>query len=148
MENALPPSDDQQIKQIADIIYGEAADQKPEVMKMVGSTIINRMTSGRATEFGVVPEEIGKKGYYAVINQNEPFKQAVSGKFKDGVAEEAYKKVYAIASGLYKGTIPLQKGQFFFKPDEESKLRKNPKKFNFKEVKNEGQVGDYNVYGY
>jgi len=134
---------------LANIIYGEAADQKQDVMEMVGSTVLNRVSANRANEFGVSIEEVGQKGYYAVKNQNEPYKQAVSGKFKDEVAEEAYKKAYAVASGLYKGTIELRKGQFFFKPDEEKKLRKAGKKvFDFKQVKEEGIVGEYNVYGY
>lgn len=137
-----------EITLLANIIYGEAADQKPEVMKMVGSTVLNRADSGRAQEFGSTIDEIGRKGYYAVINQNEPYKQASMGKFKDDVAKEAYKQAYVIASGLYKGTIERQQGHFFFKPDEEKKLRKNPKAFNFKQVKGVGTVGDYNVYSY
>lgn len=134
---------------LASIIYGEAADQDPEVMTMVGSTVLNRLKAERPEEFGETIEEIGRKGYYAVINENEPYQQAASGKFKDKVAEEAYKQSYAIASGLIKGTIEPVEGHFYFTPDEEKKLRKSgKKKFNFKAVKSVGNVGDYNIYGY
>lgn len=126
---------------LANIIYGEAANQKPEVMEMVGSTVLNRLASGRSTEFGSNIDEIGRKGYYAVINENEPYKQAVTGKFKDEVAREAYKKAYAIASGLYKGTIPIKEGQFFFKDKEKPKM-------NWKLLKESGVVGPYKVWSY
>ena len=136
------------LSDLANIIYGEAANQDEKVMKMVGSTVLNRQKSGRTEEFGGTIAEIGQKGYYAVKNPNQPYKEALSQKFGNEEAEHKYKKAVAIAGGLLKGTIEPDKGEFFFKPDEEKKLRKTPKVFNFKMVKNVGKQGDYNVYGY
>jgi spore germination cell wall hydrolase CwlJ-like protein len=136
------------IQELAAVIYGEAANQKPEVMQMVGSTVLNRLNSGRSTEFGATLPEIIQKGYYAASGQNEPYKQAITGKFPDKIAEKAYKQSYAIASGLVKGTIKPAKGMFYFTKSEIAKLRKNKKAFDFSKVKNVGDSGDYQVFDY
>jgi spore germination cell wall hydrolase CwlJ-like protein len=138
----------QDVVQLANIIFGEAANQPYEVMHMVGSSVLNRKLANKEKEFGLTIGDIGQKGYYAVINRNEPYTQARTGKFKDDISKNAYKKAFAIASGLVKGTIEPRKGQFFFKEDEIKKLKKNPKKFNFKAVKEVDSSGDYRVFSY
>lgn len=131
------------------MINGEGASSDFDTKVMIGSTAINRLKSQRLSEFGGTLPEVTQKGYYAVINKNEPYKQAVSGKFPDKIAEKAWKQSLSIASGLLKGTIELKQGQFFFTDKEESKLRKSGKKnFDFKLVKNVGKTGKYNVYSY
>jgi hypothetical protein len=133
---------------LANAIYGEAANQSPEVMKMVGSTAINRLKSGRVHEFGASLPEILHKGYYAVSNPNIPYQQAVTQKFPDKESETKFKQAMMIASGLIKGTITPDKGEFYFTNKEIGKLKRNPKKFNFKAVKKIGSSGDYQVFGY
>ena len=133
---------------LTNLIYGEAADQKPDVMKMVGSSAVNRMKSGRTEEFGGTMDEIAQKGYYAVKNPNKPMQEAMSGKFGSPEAENKYKQAMSIASGLLKGTIEPDKGMFYFKKDEIAKLKKTPKVFNFKMVKSVGKSGDYEVFDY
>ena len=136
------------LSDLANIIYGEAADQDDKVMKMVGSSVINRQRSGRTEEFGGTIAEIGQKGYYAVKNPNQPYKEALSQKFGNEESELKYKKAVAIAGGLLKETIPPDKGLFYFKADEEKKLRGKPKVFNFKLVTPTAKVGAYQVYDY
>lgn len=133
--------------EIANAIFGEAANQPFEVKKMVGSTIVNRMKANRPQEFGFNVPEILQKGYYAVSNPNEPYKQAVSGKFPDKKSEDSYKEALQVASGLIRGTIEPDKGHFYFTPKEEKKLRKK-KSFNFDLVKSAGSAGGYNIYSY
>lgn len=133
---------------LANAIYGEAADQEPEVMKMVGSSVINRINSGRTAEFGSNMQEVLNKGYYAVKNPNVPYRQALTQQFPDEESANQYKQALAIAGGLRRGTIEPDKALFYFTPKEEAKLRKTPKVFNFKIVKNAGKVGGYNTYNY
>jgi len=133
---------------IANAIYGEAANQPADIMKMVGSTIVNRALSGRHQEFGASFPEIIQKGYYAASNPNVPYKQALAQKFPDSKSENQYKQALQIASGLVKGTIKPDEGLFYFTDKEINKLKKNPKAFNFKKVKEVGKSGGYRVFKY
>ncbi len=133
----------------ANTLYGEVADQNSEVMGMVGSSILNRLDAQRVNEFGGTIPEISQKGYYAAINGNVPYKQAVSQKFPDKNSENKYKQAYAIMSGLMKGTIDRHGAQFFFTKEEIQKLKKKGKKaFDFKQVKPTGSVGGYETFSY
>ena len=135
-------------KMIIDAVYGEGANASPEVKAMIASTILNRMSANRPKEFGKDVEEILQKGYYAVKNPNEPYKEAVSGKFLSELSKRAYQESSDIVDNLMSGKTPKHQALFYFKPPEEIPLRKNPKKFNFDYVKPLGQVGEYNVYTY
>jgi len=135
-------------KQVADAVFGEGANQPIEVRRMIASTIINRMNSGKVAEFGGDYSTILQKGYYAVSNPNTPYTQASTNKFPDKNSENIYKETLQMVSGLMKGTIPLDKGLFYFTPKEIQKLKKNPKAFDFTKVKNVGSSGDYQVYDY
>jgi spore germination cell wall hydrolase CwlJ-like protein len=134
---------------LAMAIYGEAANQKPDVMRKIGSTVLNRLASGKTKEFGGSLDEVLYKGYYAVKNNSPMYQEAMSGKFKDEVSETAYKQALAIASGLIKGTITPDKGEFYFTKSEINKLKKKGKKaFNFDAVKKFEEFGDYQMFGY
>jgi hypothetical protein len=133
---------------LANGIYGEMAGQSPELMKMAGSSVINRLNSGRQKEFGADIPEILHKAYYAVNHPNIPYKQALTQKFPDANSEKSYKQAMLIASGLLKGTIEPNKGLFYFTQDEIKKLSKKPKVFNFKKVKEVGKSGKYTIYDY
>lgn len=135
------------VQELANMIYGEAADQDESVMKMVGSTAINRMNSGRTQEFGETLPDIVRRGYYAVSKANTPYKEAASGKFASEEGEYKYKKALAIAGGLLRETIKPDEGMFYFKKDEIARMKK-AKSFNFKLVKPVGKTGDYEVFSY
>jgi len=133
---------------LANTIYGEAANQDYDTMLMVGSTVINRLNAQRPQEFGVDMPDVLQKGYFAVSNPNIPYKQALEHKFPDKQSEDKYKQALAIASGLVRGTLKPQEGQFYFTDKEVNKFKRNPKKFNLKAVKEVGRVGDYRVFSY
>jgi len=135
-------------KPIADAVFGEGANQPIEVRKMIASTILNRINSGRTSEFGGDIDTVLRKGYYAVSNPNVPYKQAYSGKFPDKESELRYKETLQMVSGLLKGTIKPDEGLFYFTPKEIKKLQKNPKAFDFKKVKEVGSSGGYKVFTY
>ena len=70
-------------------------------------------------------------------------------KLKNEVSETAYKQALAIASGLIKGTIKPDKGEFYFTQKEINKLKKKGKKaFNFDAVKKLDEFEDYQMFGY
>lgn len=144
------PSED--AKQLANLIYAEVGNQKNDVMKMVGSTVLNRVESGRVEEFGRNINEViysEKSPYYASYNNTKQFQQALTGKFPDKISERAYKKSLQIANGLIRGTIERHPGMFFFEGREiSSQKRKKKGGFNFKIVKGTGKVGKYHTFAY
>ena len=131
---------------LTNTIYGEAAGASFDVKKMVGSSVINRLMSGKHQEFGASIPEIAQKGYYAVSQQNEPYKQAVQQKFPDKVSELAYKQSLAIASGLMKGTIKPDDAMFYFTKKEIAKQKKVG--FKFERTRETGSVDKYTTFSY
>jgi spore germination cell wall hydrolase CwlJ-like protein len=132
---------------LASLIYGEGASTDADTMRMIGSTVLNRVDAKRAKEFGSTLDEVIGKGYYAAKDNSPMYQQAVSQKFNDEPSKLAWKRAYQVASGLMTGTLDRVAGHFYFKPEEITKLKKN-KGFNFKVVKNTGEYGPYKVYGY
>jgi len=145
-------ADDRDLAQLAAIIYSEGASTKPEVKAMIGSTVLNRLESGRVEEFGGNIGEIGQRGYYAVKDNTDLYQQATTGKFPDKVAEKAYKESLATASGLMKGTIDRHKAMFYFEEKEEMKIRNKgkagKKQFNFDVVKRGEDSEKFRTYHY
>lgn len=137
---------------LANLIYGEASNQNEEVMRMVGSTVLNRVDSGRDLEFGSNVVEVimsQNSPYFAALNNSPQFKQAVTGKFPDKISEKAYKKALQVANGLIRGTIPRHEGMFFFEGKEISAMKRRKKKvFDFKRVKDTGKVGKFRTFSY
>ncbi len=152
LANFVPPPDpDERLRDFTNVIYSEMAGKDDKHMIMVGSSVLNRLDSKRAKEFGSTLGEIirNPNAYYAVSKNSKLYQQAVSGKFPDEMSERAYKRAMAIASGLLKGTIDRVKGQFYFTNKEIKKLKKQGKKvFDFKQVKNVGKTGRFNVFSY
>jgi len=141
--------DDRDLAQLAAIIYGEGASTGEDTMKMIGSSVLNRLDAQKAKEFGINLEEVGKKGYYAVKDNTDLYQQAITGNFPDKASENAYKRALAIGSGLMRGTIKRHKAQFYFTPKEITKLKKKGKKaFDFNAVQEQGDVGDYRTFSY
>ena len=142
-------SDMDDVHVLAALINGEAAGSDRETKIMVGSSALKRLAANKPEEFGSTLQEVAQKGYYTVKDQNEPFKQAVTGNFPDKKAENAFKESLSIASGLIKGGIEQKNVMFYFKPSEETKMRKKGSKvFNFSAVKPSDSVGGYNTYTY
>lgn len=137
---------------LAQLIYAESGGEDYDTMKMVGSSVIKRLQSKRIKEFGdSISSVINSVAspYYSVTKKSPLLLEAQSGKFKDKMSEDAFKRSYAIASGLVKGTIKPDNVMFFFKPEEEAKLRKKGNNvFNFSYVYPTGKIGKYNVYSY
>jgi len=140
------------LAQLTAIIYGEGASTSDEVMRMQGSSVLNRIEAGRLKEFGSSIEEAGQKGYNAVKDNTDLYQQAVTGNFPDKNSENAYKRAMAQASGLLKGTIDRHKAQFFFTKKEEDRIRKagekGKKEFDFSLVKRGEDSGIYRTYHY
>lgn len=140
------------INALAQLIYAESGGEDYDTMKMVGSSVIKRLQSGRIKEFGENIQDVinsTASPYYSVTEKSPLLLEAQSGKFKDKMSEDAFKRSYAIASGLIKGTIKPDNVMFFFKPEEEIKLRKKGSKvFNFSYVHPTGKIGKYNLYSY
>ncbi len=139
-------------QRLASIIYAEA-DNNNDVMNMVGSSVLNRLESGKFEEFGGDIENViysEKSPYYATKDGiNTQMEQARMGKFPDDKSENKFKKALQIANGLIRGTIPRHKAMFFFTGSEISgmKRKKNPD-FDFKKVKETGKVRKYHTYSY
>lgn len=134
------------IAAIQRMVYGEAASEDYATMKMIAQTAINRLRSGRKKEFGGNINRILQKGYYAVKNPNQPYRQALSGKFED----EASKKKWLQAQKAVSDVIGKQdwgQAMFYFVPGE-IKKQTEAGTFDFKQVAPTGDVGIYKTFGY
>ncbi|MFA5133110.1 MAG: hypothetical protein WC444_07325 [Candidatus Paceibacterota bacterium] len=131
------------IDNLANLIYGENASEDYDTMVMTGSTLLNRLESGKFQEFGATPEEAMNKGYYAVKNNTPLYQQAAMRKFPDKQSENKFKQSLAIANGLVNETIPRHQAMFFLKPKE---LKKSG--MDFKKLKDTGTVGKYRTFSY
>ena len=145
---------DQDLKQLTDLIYGDGASTSPEIMAMIGSTVLNRLDSGRIEEFGGNMQEVinHQNAYYAAQDNTDLYQQGVSGNFPDETSQKAYKQAMAVASGLMKGSIDRHKAMFYFKEKEEMRIRNagddGKKEFNFDVVNRADDSGDYRTYTY
>ena len=113
-------------------------------------SILNRLKSGKVKEFGRTIPEILDKGYYAVKNNNVPYKEALSGKFNNPLSQSAWKETQQVYNDIMKNR-DFGNAMFYFLPNEISNIMssKNGKKiFNFSKVVPLGQVGEYSVFTY
>jgi len=137
---------------LAAIIHGESSGQKDNVKTMVGSTVLNRLDSGRTREFGDTVEGVitsQNSPYFAALNNSEQFQQGATQKFPDKISENDFKKSLQIANGLMRGTIPRHEGMFFFTGQEISGMKRRKKKvFDFKQVRETGKVGKFSTFSY
>lgn len=134
------------IMPLAAVMYAASANQKDAHAIRVGSTVLNRLKSGKP-EFGADTGSITnviQKGYY---EYNSPlWQEAMSGKFKDKVSEDRFKKIMALGSGLMRGTVETQPGEFFFTDSEIPKIKKQG--FNMNLVEEVGKSGDHRFFRY
>jgi hypothetical protein len=142
------------LKPLAAVIYAAAANQDDKMMQYVGSTVLNRLESGKS-EFGAQNGRITE----VINNPNSPYyekddtlyKQFISGNFKDDKSKKAAMRAASIASALTRGTLDRMDGEFWFNAEEESRLRKNKRVFDFDKVEEIGTIGldnQFKTYGY
>ena len=141
---------DNRVLRLGAMIYGEGGSTDYDTMLKIGSTAINRMNANRPQEFGegLLGVLYQPNAYYAVQNQNDPYKWAMSGKFPNKDEEYRYKRALQVASGLVSGDIKPEKGMFFFTDKEINRFKKNPKLFNMKAVKEVGKDKNYTYLSY
>lgn len=142
---ANPTTND--VMKLASLIFGEGSSTDSETMRMIGSTVLNRVDAKRTKEFGVDMDEVIQKGYYAAKDNSPMYKMATSQKFDDEPSKKAWKRAYQVASGLLTGTLERADGHFYFTPEEITKQKK-ARSFNFKVVKPTGEYGPYKVFSY
>ena len=140
-------ANDKDIGLLARMIYGEGAGEDYNTMHVIGSSAINRLNANRPKEFGINLQDVLKKGYYAVRMQNDPYKQALSGKFTDDISKAKWDMANQVARGLITGELPPLPAMFYFTDEEIEKLSKK-NRFDFNQVKPTGAVGKYKTYTY
>lgn len=128
------------IEAMAQAVYGEET-LDADVQKMIAQTMLSRMRSNRSKEFGADVPEMLRKGYYAVSNQNIPYKEATGGKRKVEIGA-LKKQIEALIADEDYGD-----SQFYFTP-EEIKKKKEKGSFNFNIVNPRKIIGGYQTYGY
>lgn len=140
-------------KQMAAVIYAAAAGEDEKMMQYVGSTLLNRLESGKP-EFGAqnmnISEVIRHPGAYYEKN-SKLFEEFMSGEFKDEKSKAAAMRAASMTSALNRGTVDRLPGEFWFNGEEEAKLRKNKKIFDFSKVEELGSMGkkgQFKMYGY
>lgn len=141
------------LKPMAAVIYAAAADQDQKMMQYVGSTLLNRLESGKkefGAENGSINEVIRHPNAYYEKN-SKLYDEFMSGDFKDEASKAAALRAASVAAALNRGTLERMPGEFWFNQEEIAKLKKNPKAFNFKAVKDLGTVGkkgQFQMFGY
>lgn len=141
------------LKPLAAVIYAAAADQDEKMMQYVGSTILNRLESGKrefGAETGSITSVIKHPGAYYEKN-SKLYEDFMTGNIKDEASKKAALRASSIASALTRGTVERMPGEFWFNDQEIAKLKKNPKVFNFKMVKELGTIGkkqQFKMFGY
>lgn len=135
------------LKTMAAVIYAAAAGEDDKMKQYVGSTLLNRLESGKP-EFGAQNGSINEVIYHpgAYYEKNSKlFDEFMSGNFKDERSKKEALKSASIASALTRGTIDKMPGEFWFN-DQEIALNKRKKVFNYSLVEELGTVGKKNQF--
>lgn len=134
------------IAAIQRMVYGEAAGEDYDTMKMIAQSAINRLRSGRKKEFGSNINKILQKGYYAVKNPNQPYRQALGGKFEDKTSKDKWLQAQKAVSDVL-AKQDFGQAMFYFTPIE-IKKQTEAGTFDFSQVVPTGDVGVYKTFGY
>jgi len=134
------------IAAIQRMVYGEAASEDYATMKMITQTVINRLRSGRGKEFGKNISSILKKGYYAVSNPNQPYRQALSGRFEDEVSKKKWLQAQKAVSNVL-DKQDYGQAMFYFTPDE-IKRQTQSGAMDFKQFIPTGTVSKFKTFSY
>jgi len=135
---------EEDISALRRMLFGESSNDEA-TMKMIAQTALNRLRSGRVKEFGGNMQKVLQKGYYAVRNPNQPYKQALSGIFNDDASKSRWGLTQKVISDILKKQ-DFGNAMFYFTDDEIPRVQKQG--FNFKAVMPAGKVGIYQTFGY
>lgn len=142
--------DDAKVLHLAQTIYGEFAGVKDKKLQQ------DYMTMGASSAVNTFGKREWKnddwdtnlyKRFDAVKGMNEPYKQALSGKFEDPQSQYSWKKAMQVAFGVMNGHIQNDGTQFYHTPDERKAQEAN-KAFDYSQVNDLGTTGQYERYSY
>lgn len=154
----MPPREDYKsgisstgLKPLAAVIYA-AAGEDEEMMKQVGSIVLNRLESGRA-DFGAQNGSIidvinHKNGFYET--NSKLYDAFMNGKFTNELEKKKALMASSVASALTRGTIDRLPGQFWYNDPEISNLKRT-KGMDFNQVQEVGRTGkkkQFKVFSY
>lgn len=131
------------LEPLAAVIYAASENDDTDFMRMVGSTVLNRLESGRE-EFGAhngrISEVINnpRSPYYE--KNSKLYDQFSKRAFKTEAEKQRAKQATAMASALVRGTVERVPGEFWFNKKELENFKKNPGLFYLDRVE---QVGEY-----
>lgn len=155
----MPPREDYKsgvsstgLKPLAAVIYAAAAGEDEEMMKQVGSVVLNRLESGRAdfgAQNGSIIEVINhKNGFYET--NSKLYDAFMNGKFANELEKKKALMASSVASALTRGTIDRLPGQFWYNDPEISNLKRT-KGMDFNQVQEVGRTGkkkQFRVFSY
>lgn len=140
------------LKPLAAVIYAAAASEDDKMMQYVGSTILNRLKSGKkefGAENGSIIDVIKHPGAYYEKN-SQMYQDFMTGNFKDDKSKAAAMRAASIASALQRGSLETMPGEFWWTDDEIAKGTKS-KAFDIKKLEKIGDIGkkgQFRMYGY
>jgi hypothetical protein len=151
----IPPSqirasnyDDARVLHLAQTLYGEFAgvkdrDLQRQYMVMGASSAHNLFNQKEYKDLDF--DTYLYKRFNAVKDMNQPYREALSGKFSD---EMAWKRAMQIAYGTTNGLIKNDNTQFYFTPQEYKSIAGTPALPNPDQLQKIGSVGQYHTYRY
>jgi hypothetical protein len=145
-------ADDNKVLATAQMLYGEFGGEgkNPELQKQYMKTGASAAynTFGKGEWAGRDWDTHLYKNFYAVQNHNQPYQEALNGDFKTPESQASWKRAMQIAYGIESGNIPVEKGQFYFTPEERQKNFGGPSIPNPDKLELVRNVGKYEVYQY
>lgn len=155
----MPPREDYKsgisstgLKPLAAVIYAAAAGENEDMMKQVGSVVLNRLESGRSdfgAQNGSITEVINhKNGFYET--NSKLYDDFINGRFANDLEKKKALMASSIASALTRKTIDRLPGHFWFNDKEISNLKRT-KGMDFsqiKEVSVTGKKKQFKVFSY
>ena len=154
----VPPSnlvasnpDDARVLHLAQTLYGEFAGVKDpklqhDYMAMAASAASNLY--GKKEYKKDNWDNYLYKRFDAVKYQNQPYKEALSGRFDSPQKERAWKKAMQVAFGVTNGLIQKNDAEFYWTPKEYKKIAGGPALPNPDLLEKTGSLGQYDLYRY
>ena len=140
------------LKPLAAVIYAAAAGEDEDMMKQVGSVVLNRLESGRSdfgAQNGSIIEVINHKNGFYEINKKS-YDDFINGRFANELEKKKALMASSVASALTRGTIDRLPGQFWYNDPEISDLKRT-KGMDFNQVQEVGRTGkkkQFKVFSY
>lgn len=140
------------LKPLAAVIYAAAAGEDEDMMKQVGSVVLNRLESGRAdfgAQNGSIIEVINhKNGFYETYS--DLYDAFMNGKFTNELEKKKALMASSVASALTRGTINRLPGQFWQNDKEIANLKRTDGMdyTQLQEVGRTGKKKQFRVFSY